>query len=65
MKDLLWLSVTARGFYYVRELTDVEYVRVRISPRSYREGEKCGFMIGCTVGGVVGLMAGMALLVNL
>lgn len=64
MKDLVIISLSGRGFRYVRELTDVEYIRVRISPRSYREGEKCGFMIGCTVGGVFGLLAGIALIVG-
>lgn len=64
MKDRVIVSLSGRGFHYVRELTDVEYLRVRISPRSFREGERCGFMAGCAVGGVVGLLAGIALIVG-
>lgn len=62
MKDRLWLSVTCRGFRYVRELTDVDLISVRISPRSYREGEKVGSARGLCLGFVAGLLAGVMLM---
>jgi hypothetical protein len=42
------------GLFYEHELSDVTITR--ISPRSYRQGEKCGFVAGLSAGIILGVM---------